>query len=122
MQLEETPFSLRHTVFGVLKTLVIRATQSNLDLTYEVDPQVPGGFLGDSLRLRQVLTNLVGNACKFTPSPGKDGGRGRIDVSMRYRGIEDGQVILEFCVADTGIGIPKDKLSLIFDMFSQADK
>ena len=48
MQLEESPFSLRHTVFGVLKTLVIRATQSNLDLTYEVDPQVPGGYLGDN--------------------------------------------------------------------------
>ena len=122
MQLEETPFSLRHTVFGVLKTLVIRATQSNLDLTYEVDPQVPGGFLGDSLRLRQVLTNLVGNACKFTPSPARDGGRGRISVSIRYRGVEDDQVILEFSVSDTGIGIPKDKLNLIFDMFSQADK
>ncbi len=122
MVIEEVGFSIRHTVFSVLKTLVVRASQSNLELTYVVDPAVPDGLLGDSLRLRQVLTNLIGNACKFTPSPSKDGTLGRIDVSVTMKEAIDDEVTIEFCVADSGIGIPKEKLNVIFDMFSQADK
>jgi osomolarity two-component system, sensor histidine kinase NIK1 len=122
MVIEEVAFSVRHSVFSVLKTLVVRASQSNLELTYEVDSKIPDGILGDSLRLRQVLTNLIGNACKFTPSITKKGTTGRIDVSVRLQDIEDDSVTIEFCVADTGIGIPTEKLNVIFDMFSQADK
>ena len=119
MTMEQVSYSLRHTVFGILKTLVVRASQNNLDLTYDVDPDIPDQLIGDSLRLRQVITNLVGNAIKFTPS--KVTRKGHVALSCRLVSIEEGTVKLEFCVMDTGIGIAKDKLNLIFDTFCQAD-
>ena len=117
--MEQVSYSLRHTVFGILKTLVVRASQNNIDLTYDVDPDIPDQLIGDSLRLRQVITNLVGNAIKFTPS--KITRKGHVALSCRLVSIEEGVVKLEFCVSDTGIGIAKDKLTLIFDTFCQAD-
>ena len=117
--MEQVSFSLRQTVFGILKTLVVRASQNNLDLTYDVDPDIPDQLIGDSLRLRQVITNLVGNAIKFTPS--KVSKKGNVALSCRLLALDDSSVTLEFCVLDTGIGIAKDKLNLIFDTFAQAD-
>ena len=119
MTMEQVPYSLRQMVFGILKTLVVRASQNQLDLTYEVDPDISDQLIGDPLRLRQVITNLVGNAIKFTPS--KITRKGHVALSCRLVNIEDGVVKLEFCVSDTGIGIAKDKLNLIFDTFCQAD-
>lgn len=117
--MEQVSFSFRQTVFGILKTLVVRASQNNLDLTYDVDPDIPDQLIGDSLRLRQVITNLVGNAIKFTPS--KVSNKGNVALSGRLLAFDDCSVTLEFCVLDTGIGIAKDKLNLIFDTFAQAD-
>lgn len=117
--MEAVTYSLRQTVFGILKTLVVRASQNNLDLTYDVDPDIPDQLIGDSLRLRQVITNLVGNAIKFTPS--KISRKGHVALSTRLLALDDASVTLEFCVTDTGIGIAKDKLNLIFDTFCQAD-
>lgn len=117
--MEQVSFSFRQTVFGILKTLVVRASQNNLDLTYDVDPDIPDQLIGDSLRLRQVITNLVGNAIKFTPS--KVSKKGHVALSGRLLALDDCSVTLEFCVLDTGIGIAKDKLNLIFDTFAQAD-
>ncbi|KDQ51728.1 hypothetical protein JAAARDRAFT_139768 [Jaapia argillacea MUCL 33604] len=119
MTMEAVSYSLRQTVFGILKTLVVRASQNNLDLTYDVDPDIPDQLIGDSLRLRQVITNLVGNAIKFTPS--KVTKKGHVGLSCRLLALDDQSVTLEFCVTDTGIGIAKDKLNLIFDTFCQAD-
>ncbi|KIJ42784.1 hypothetical protein M422DRAFT_170534 [Sphaerobolus stellatus SS14] len=119
MTMEQVSYSLRVTVFGILKTLVVRADQNNLDLTYDIDPQIPDQLIGDALRLRQVITNLVGNAIKFTPS--KVSKRGLVALSCRLLALDDESVTLEFCVSDTGIGIAKDKLNLIFDTFCQAD-
>jgi osomolarity two-component system, sensor histidine kinase NIK1 len=119
MTMEQVSFSFRQTVFGILKTLVVRASQNNLDLTYDVDPDIPDQLIGDSLRLRQVITNLVGNAIKFTPS--KVSKKGHVALSGRLLANDDCSVTLEFCVLDTGIGIAKDKLNLIFDTFAQAD-
>ncbi|KIJ97792.1 hypothetical protein K443DRAFT_681283 [Laccaria amethystina LaAM-08-1] len=119
MTMEAVSYSLRQTVFGILKTLVVRASQNNLDLTYDVEPEIPDQLIGDSLRLRQVITNLVGNAIKFTPS--KATRKGHVALSCRLLGLDDQNVTLEFCVTDTGIGIAKDKLNLIFDTFCQAD-
>ncbi|KAG6372485.1 hypothetical protein JVT61DRAFT_7588 [Boletus reticuloceps] len=119
MTMEAVSYSLRQTVFGILKTLVVRASQNNLDLTYDVDPDIPDQLIGDSLRLRQVITNLVGNAIKFTPS--KQTRKGHVALSTRLLALDDQSVTLEFCVTDTGIGIAKDKLNLIFDTFCQAD-
>ena len=119
MTMEAVSYSLRQTVFGILKTLVVRASQNNLDLTYDVEPDIPDQLIGDSLRLRQVITNLVGNAIKFTPS--KASKKGHVALSTRLLALDDQSVTLEFCVMDTGIGIAKDKLTLIFDTFCQAD-
>lgn len=119
MTMEAVSFSLRHIVFGMLKTLVARASQNNLDLTFDIAPDIPDHLIGDSLRLRQVITNLVGNAIKFTPP--KISRRGLVAVSVRLVASDEQNVVLEFCVADTGIGIPKSKQNIIFDTFSQAD-
>ena len=119
MTMEQVSYSIRQTVFGILKTLVVRASQNQLDLTYDVDPDIPDQLIGDSLRLRQVITNLVGNAIKFTPQ--KPGFKGRVALSCRLLAMDADNVVLEFCVSDTGIGIAKDKLNMIFDTFCQAD-
>lgn len=116
MNMEEIPFSMRSTVFGVLKTLAVKASQSKLDLLYRMDENIGDFLIGDPYRLRQVITNLVGNAIKFTQ-------HGCVALSCRLVDIEEDTEIstLEFCVADTGIGIKPDKLNLIFDTFCQAD-
>ncbi|KAH9840883.1 histidine kinase [Rhodofomes roseus] len=119
MTMEQVSYSLRQTVFGILKTLVVRASQNQLDLTYDIDPEIPDQLIGDSLRLRQVITNLVGNAIKFTPS--RAAFKGHVALSCRLLALDDHYVTLEFCVSDTGIGIARDKLTMIFDTFCQAD-
>ena len=119
MTMEQVSYSIRQTVFGILKTLVVRASQNQLDLTYDIDPDIPDQLIGDSLRLRQVITNLVGNAIKFTPS--KVSRKGHVALSCRLLALDYQYVTLEFCVSDTGIGIAKDKLTMIFDTFCQAD-
>ncbi|TCD64379.1 hypothetical protein EIP91_004210 [Steccherinum ochraceum] len=117
--MEQVSYSLRQTVFGILKTLVVRASQNQLALTYDIDPDIPDQLIGDALRLRQVITNLVGNAIKFTPANQKS--TGHVALSCRLLAADEQNVTLEFCVSDTGIGIAKDKLTMIFDTFCQAD-
>ena len=117
MVLEEIPFDLRGTVFNALKTLAVKANEKFLDLTYKVDNSVPDALIGDSFRLRQVILNLVGNAIKFT-----EDGDVTLTIKMPEIGsAKEGQYLIEFVVTDTGIGIAKDKLDLIFDTFQQAD-
>ncbi|KAF8332381.1 histidine kinase [Cantharellus anzutake] len=119
MTMEQVAFSLRTTIYGMLKSLVVRASQNNIDLLYDVDPRIPDQLVGDALRLRQVITNLVGNALKFTPA--KVDLRGTVAITVKLQKLEDGNATIEFCVSDTGIGIPHDKLEYIFDTFAQAD-
>lgn len=118
MTIEKIDFSLRGTVFGALKTLAVKAIEEQLNLVYEVDNSYPDLIVGDSFRLRQIILNLVGNAIKFTQ-------HGTVKVTITKKGvIQDGgeqKLKLQFCVSDTGIGIPKDKLDLIFQNFCQAD-
>ncbi|GAA6016730.1 hypothetical protein JCM11491_000221 [Sporobolomyces phaffii] len=116
MTVESIPFSARSAVFGILKTLAVKATQSRLDLMYSVESDIPDLLVGDPFRLRQVITNLVGNAIKFTQ-------RGQVALSCRLQAadLEEKTYQLEFCISDTGIGIKPDKLNLIFDTFAQAD-
>ncbi|ORY89440.1 hypothetical protein BCR35DRAFT_300626 [Leucosporidium creatinivorum] len=116
MTVETIPFSVRTAVFGVLKTLAVKATQSKLDLMYAVESDIPDLLVGDPFRLRQVITNLVGNAIKFTQ-------RGQVALSCRLQAadLDEKSYQLEFCISDTGIGIKPDKLNLIFDTFAQAD-
>ncbi|KAI9229679.1 MAG: hypothetical protein DHS80DRAFT_13573 [Piptocephalis tieghemiana] len=123
--IEQTPFSLQTSVFGVLKSLTAKASQKKLDLLYEVDSSIPDQLVGDPLRVRQVITNLIGNAIKFT----SDGVilltvkryEGEAEAEGRSPGAGAESVELLFKVKDTGIGIQKDKVSLIFDTFQQAD-
>ena len=121
MTVEQVAFSLRTTIFGMLKSLAVRASQAEIDLYYEVDHRIPDHLIGDALRLRQVITNLVGNAIKFTPSKKELRGRITFKVSLEDMDVDEAVLCLKFSVFDTGIGIPADKLIMIFDTFCQAD-
>ncbi|MGH7988078.1 MAG: ATP-binding protein [Candidatus Binataceae bacterium] len=113
MFLESTAFELAPLLRGVIDTLAVRAHEKSLVLGTSVASGVPAWLIGDPLRLRQILINLVGNAIKFTEA-------GSVAVSVSATAIDDG-VMLGLGVADTGIGIPADKLSAIFSSFTQAD-
>jgi signal transduction histidine kinase/ActR/RegA family two-component response regulator len=115
LTLESIDFGLRALVADVMTPFALRANQKGVSLVVEVRPEVPDRVCGDPIRLRQVLTNLVGNAVKFT-----EAGQVSVRVSRAYVA-PGGAVLLEFEVADTGIGIPDAKKRLIFDAFSQAD-
>jgi signal transduction histidine kinase/CheY-like chemotaxis protein/ligand-binding sensor domain-containing protein len=114
MELEEKDFDLRTCIEEVLDLFASKAAKSGLDLIYEIDYNVPSQIIGDSLRLRQVIMNLVSNAIKFTHS-------GEIFVGVHLLKVKDNAVQLGFEVRDTGIGIPNDKLSRLFKAFSQVD-
>jgi signal transduction histidine kinase len=114
LQLEQIAFPLRDTVEELMKTLAIRAQQKGLELASHVRSDVPDAVVGDPGRLKQVLTNLVGNAIKFTE-------RGEVVVKVHVASLDQNAVALHFEVVDTGIGIPADKRSVIFDAFAQAD-
>jgi len=115
MELEENDFDLRNCIEEALDVFAARAAQVGLDLVYQIDAGIPLQIVGDRLRLRQILLNLVSNALKFTES-------GEVFVKVSLVKIEaDGQLELLFSVRDTGIGIPPDKLDKLFKSFSQVD-
>jgi signal transduction histidine kinase/CheY-like chemotaxis protein len=114
LELESVPFLLRDAVDDGLKTMAVKADQKGLELLVDVRSDVPPCIVGDPLRLRQVLVNLVGNAIKFT-----DAGHVLLEVREDVRGTTSS--MLHFSVQDTGIGVPVDKHRTIFEPFSQAD-
>ena len=114
LEMEREPFSLRETVAGAASTIAPEALRKGLDLSWDIDPDVPDALLGDATRLRQVLLNLLGNAAKFT-AKGFDPGRG----AWRIR--RGRWPALHFVVRDSGIGIPPEQQRLIFEPFRQAD-
>jgi signal transduction histidine kinase/DNA-binding response OmpR family regulator len=113
-KLDPVEFAFRDCVIDSLKLLAVRAHRSGLELLCDIAPDVPDILIGDSVRLRQVLINLVGNAIKFTKT-------GEIVVRVRVERRSDGALLLLVAVKDTGIGIPADKLKAIFEPFVQAD-
>jgi signal transduction histidine kinase/CheY-like chemotaxis protein len=114
MELEVQEFDLRDCIEGVLDVFAAKAAKLDLDLVYQIQYDVPTQIVGDSLRLRQVLINLIGNAMKFTT-------HGEIFVDVK-KAASDGEYFdLSFSVRDTGIGIPEDKLDRLFKAFSQVD-
>ena len=115
LELEQQPINLRDCIEEVLDVFAGKAAQSGLDLLYQIDSDVPLQLIGDGLRLRQVLINLVGNAVKFTP-------QGEVFVGVHIAEHRpDRTAKLLFEVRDTGIGIPANKLDRLFKAFSQVD-
>ncbi len=114
LELDFAEFSLQDSVDEVMKALAVRADQKGLELAYYLRPGVPDLIVGDAGRLRQILVNLVGNAIKFTE-------RGEVVVRVEAESQTDDQVVLHFCVRDTGIGVPIEKQAVVFESFTQAD-
>jgi two-component system sensor histidine kinase/response regulator len=114
LELDFNEFSLQDSVDQVMKALAVRADQKGLELAYYLRPGVPDLIVGDGGRLRQILVNLVGNAIKFTE-------HGEVVVRVETESRSDDQLVLHFCVRDTGIGVPIEKQALIFESFTQAD-
>lgn len=114
LELETKVFNLADVVRNATRALALRAHDRELKLACEFDPAAPEWVWGDAVRLRQVLTNLIGNAIKFTP-------HGEVTVSVQAVRDSEQRVELLFQVRDTGIGIPPDKLDHIFKAFAQAD-
>jgi two-component system, sensor histidine kinase and response regulator len=113
--LELVHFNLRDRLEETVRALALRADAKGLELMLEVQPQVPDFVVGDPVRVGQILTNLAGNAIKFTE-------RGEVVLSAALEETTpDGRLRLRFDVRDTGIGIPPDKQAVIFEAFSQAD-
>ena len=111
--IEEIPFDLEATISAAADLLAGRAHEKGMDLVVRYEPQLPTVLIGDPNRIRQVLTNLVGNAVKFTDS-------GHVLVEVR-REAQGDIPILRFSVTDTGVGIPEHQLDHIFEDFTQAD-
>jgi two-component system, sensor histidine kinase and response regulator len=114
MELESIPFDLRWSLGETMKALSFRAHQKGLELVYEVDPNAPEALMGDPGRLRQILTNLIGNAIKFTD-------HGEIFVSVEEQVHGPDTTSLRIAIKDTGVGIPFEHQEKIFESFSQAD-
>ncbi|MBP7669462.1 MAG: response regulator [Candidatus Eisenbacteria bacterium] len=147
LALERTPFDLHECIEETLQALSLRAFEKNLELVSHISPQVPRRAVGDPVRLRQVIVNLVGNAIKFTEkgevvlhaaiAPGEEHGTAK-DPSASPEGAHDASAFaagepdpgpghageelrIHFSVSDTGIGIPVEKQAKIFEAFTQAD-
>jgi len=114
LEVETIPFSLRESMGDTMKTLALEAHRKGLELACEIGPDTPDALLGDPVRLRQIVLNLVGNAIKFTE-------RGEVVMRVQPQSSDDGEVTCYFTVSDTGVGIDKEKQTAIFAPFSQGD-
>jgi PAS domain S-box-containing protein len=115
LEMESIDFNLETVLADTFEILSLNAGEKNLDFMTYIEPGVPFRLRGDPGRLRQVIINLVGNAVKFTES-------GSVSVHIRTERRDEEQVELRFEVTDTGIGIPADRLNLLFKAFTQVEK
>lgn len=111
---EEADFDIRDKVNSVLQVLRVKAAEKGVELKMDIDEDIPGYVIGDPTRFNQVLFNLIGNALKFTS-------KGSVSVKIELQNHTDSTVVIKGTVKDTGIGIPADRLELIFKTFAQAD-
>ncbi|MEA5467003.1 response regulator [Leptothoe sp. PORK10 BA2] len=121
LELEECPFNLRVCIEECLDLIVPKASEKHLELAYQLAADVPVNLLGDVTRLRQILVNLLGNAVKFTHE-------GEVIVRVTTESLSNvdttedkGPHVIRFCVSDTGIGIPENRVKLLFNAFQQVD-
>ncbi len=113
LELEAIEFDLNEVIDKAIDILAMRANEKGLELTSHVDRDVPCHLIGDPTRLTQILINLIGNALKFTE-------KGSVEVRVTNDLDRNTPGAVRFSVSDTGIGIPSDKLDVIFDSFTQA--
>ncbi len=114
LDLDRTEFSLRKGIKDMLKLVGVRAKQKGLHISSHIAPEAPHMLIGDPGRLRQIVSNLIDNAIKFTD-------RGQVVLRIEKESQSEQEVCLHFSVTDSGIGIPQDKQQLIFEAFAQAD-
>jgi len=114
LELDPISFNLRDTLEETARALALWAHEKGLELLCDIKSDVPDQIVGDPIRVRQVVVNLLGNAIKFTD-------HGEVELEVRLESRHDDQLQLHFTVRDTGIGIPLEKQQLIFEAFSQAD-
>jgi signal transduction histidine kinase/CheY-like chemotaxis protein len=114
LDLESIPFSLSNTIADGLRLLAVAAAQKGLELIVDIPPTVPDVVVGDPVRFKQILTNLAGNAIKFTE-------QGHVLVAVAEEGGGGNTTTLHVRVTDTGIGIPREQQAHVFESFSQAD-
>jgi len=114
MKFETIEFNLRSLLDDFSEMMAIKIHEKNLEIICIVNPDVPNFLRGDPARLRQILTNLAGNAIKFTD-------KGEIVIKVSCESVNDSETLIHFSVRDTGIGIPQDKLTVLFNKFTQAD-
>jgi len=115
MVIENMPFSLRESVEESLTLLAPLSHKKGVELSYRIAPALPDAYLGDAMRIKQVITNLTNNAIKFTKE-----GSVNIDVDSEY--IEHQHALIKVTVRDTGVGMSQEQQSSIFEAFGQADK
>ena len=114
LEIDQMEFNLGDNLGDTMKTLSLRAHQKGLELACDLQPDVPDALVGDPGRLRQIIVNLVGNAIKFTE-------KGEVVVYVQADSRTNDDIQLHFTIADTGIGIPAEKQTAIFEAFTQAD-
>ncbi len=114
LTLEQGAFSIHECIETALDLLATKAAEKGLELAYLVHTEIPSRVIGDVTRVRQVLINLLGNAVKFTET-------GEVVVTVSGEPTEDDAYELHFAIRDTGIGIPQDRLGILFQAFSQVD-
>lgn len=114
IDLEEVPFNLRSSMEEVLDLFATKAAKSGIDLIYQLDSAIPQEIVGDCVRLKQVMINLIGNAIKFTV-------KGEVFLDIKLLQKKEHDLQLSFHIHDTGIGIPKEKIERLFQAFMQVD-
>jgi two-component system sensor histidine kinase/response regulator len=114
IQIEHTEFDLYKLMEALINLETLEVHKKGLELAYHIPPEIPQFVMGDPLRIRQIITNLISNARKFTS-------QGQIILNITHGGIKNGKTRLNFDVGDSGIGIPLDKQAKLFSAFQQAD-
>ncbi len=114
LELDPVSFDLHEVLGTTMKTLAVRAKSDTVELVLRMAPDVPRVVIGDALRLRQIVVNLIGNAIKFTEA-------GEIGLSVACQSIDGDDIVLHFRATDTGIGMPEEIRKVIFGAFEQAD-
>ncbi len=114
LQMDPITFNLRGSMDETMKMLAQQAHKKGLELTCDIEPDVPDSVIADPTRLRQILVNLLSNAIKFTT-------RGEVGLHVAVENRDSEKLLLHFLVRDTGVGIPVEKQHLIFEAFTQAD-